>query len=94
MPTAEIGTAQQQNPVTYTIHADELNCESSVHLDPLDGTYVVDIFGYSMPILLDLHVCSWQVNVEDPAFDEIEMMHEEEMNAWYDQMEADAHLYS
>ena len=53
---------------------DELNRECSVYLDPLDGTYVVDVFGYPMPILLDLHECSWQVNVQDPAFDDQEMM--------------------
>jgi hypothetical protein len=75
LPPAEIGTAQQENPVSYTTDAviDELNRECSVYLDELDGTYVVDVFGYPMPILLDQHEVSWYANAEDPAFDEIEM---------------------
>ena len=52
---------------------EQLNIECSVYLDSLDGTYVVDVFGYPMPILLDQHEVSWYANAEDPAFDEIEM---------------------
>ena len=64
-----------------------------IYLDK-DGTYVADFLGLTMPVTLDLHEQSFYINTEDPAFDEIEMMHEEEMNMWYDQMESDAHLYS
>ena len=47
-----------------------------------DGTYIVEVLGVKIPLLLDLHETSFYINTEDPAFDELEMMQAE-----------DAHLY-
>ena len=62
MPTAEIGTAQQENPVTLA---------TGIELDS-NGTYVLPLLGKLVPVDLDTHVMSFYIHTEDPAFDDLE----------------------
>ena len=66
MPPAEIGTAQQEIPVTYVerLSDDEL-WTAALTLDS-EGNYVFGAAGKFIPLDLDSHVMSYYINTEDP----------------------------